>query len=160
MSNAPLFTKLAKIFGESVDNYVMTGRDIPLSDRMSEYKRYSKLKSKEEPTNPALSTLVGGGIGAAAGALLGRKGHRAHPAALLGLGGGALGLMLALADKHNVQEAKRFAKLSPEQQAKESRRQAIQSLAAREEAEEARRFRNDFRREMHHREMMDELRRR
>lgn len=156
----PALVKMARIFGESVDTHVLTGRDIPMSDRVSEYARYSKLKAKEQPSSAALATLLGGGIGAAAGALAGSKGNRAAPAALLGLSGGAMGLLLALADKHNVRQAQKFMSLPPSKRGKEARRQVVGSLAGREEAEESRRFHDSFRREMRHQELMDELRRR
>lgn len=148
------FEKLARVFGDSVDYGTTTARDIPISDRMAEFKRYHKSKAKEQPTDPGKATLVGGGIGAGLGLLAGSAGGSKGAllgATLFGLTGAAVGYLAHLSDKEAIEEARRISKLPPAKQAKEARKAAVQALADRDRSDRAREDRR-------HSELMSALR--
>lgn len=136
-----------------------------------ELNREYGARSKETPSSKSKSALIGAGIGAVGGGLLG-MGHGLSSSLGAGLGalagagiGGALGglsgLFMAIAHKMGIEEAKRIMKMDPKK-----REEYLRHLARRNEITEAQRdeWNREFRRETHaerrHGESLDAMRRR
>lgn len=159
-------TKLARVFGDTVNKHLTEGSDVPMSDRKRELHRYIASKSREAPTSKTTASLTGGGLGVAGGALMGAalaaRGSRGKGALVGGvtggLGGAGLGLLARWMDKGRINSSRAYMKVSPAQQKKALHEHALKILQQRDANRALSAYRDKIEQADRHYQLMREIR--